>query len=78
MTSRVGVVRLSVVVPKGVASFIKDVSRFGGVRLSLKEWAEAELVQSARAMIDTISTEDLILKDALVKRYGLEKDSEGS
>ena len=68
-----GVVRLSIEVPKGLAQFFADLCQFGGCQLSLKEWAERELVEAGLATIDQIDDAEFLDKSCLRKKYGLEE-----
>ena len=68
-----GSVKLVVEVPRGVLCLLRDLSRFGGVRLEPKTWIEQEIVQAATAVVDSITNLDFIDKHVLLERYGLEK-----
>ena len=69
-------VRVSVDVPVGVVRLLRDLGRFGGVDLPVKEWAKRELVEAARATVDAVSEGEFIQGSVLRKRYGLEKKEE--
>ena len=68
-----GVVSLRVSVPRGVLSLLRDLSRFGGVRLEPKAWIEGEIVQAATAIVDSIDNLEFMDKQIMLQRYGLDK-----
>jgi len=69
-------VQVKVSVPKGLVEFLRDLSAFGGCKLSPKAWAERELVEAARATIDQLDDGEYLDRTRLYKKYGLEPKAE--
>jgi hypothetical protein len=67
-------VQVKVSVPKGLVEFLRDLSAFGGSKLTPKEWIEQEVVSAAEATIDQIEDSEYIQGAFLRKKYGLAEE----
>lgn len=67
-------VQVKVSVPKGLIQFLRDLSAFGGCKMTAKEWIEQELLNAAQATVDQIEDTEYIQGAFLRKKYGLSEE----